>query len=191
MTTRPVSGSSACYGYEVLPETRTGDTRVVLGRVGRPFGIRGTIRLHSYTQLQEDIFHYSPWSLRQQGIWREYRILFKQRHGKGWVARLAGVGDRDQAAALQHCDIALPRSRLPPLPAGQYYWHDLSGLVVRNREAQVLGRVRQVLQTPTHALLAVTGNKHYLIPFVLGVHVLEVQMAQDCLFVDWPVSAVR
>ena len=91
---------------------------VTLGRITGLFGVRGWIKVHSYTRPPETILQYSPWGLRTpQGV-RELKLAEGQVHGRGIVARLEGCIDRDQAAVFVGADIEVAVSRMPKVERG-------------------------------------------------------------------------
>jgi 16S rRNA processing protein RimM len=161
-------------------------TTVVLGRILGPFGVKGAVRIFSYTDPRENILSYTPWTLYQHGQSQEARVLGGRWNGNNLSADLDGVTDRDQALTLRGADICVARARLPPLPPGEFYFADLAGLAVVNREGLALGRVRRVFQTGANDVLGVEdGGRERLIPFVQGVYVLGVDYAAGTLTVDW------
>src|SRR5690606_2798154 len=85
---------------------------VIIGRASGVFGVRGWIRIWSYTSPRLNIVNYSPWNLRLDGVTSRYELVEGREHGEGIVARLAGVDDRDAAAALLGADIEIGRDRL-------------------------------------------------------------------------------
>src|SRR5688500_15621833 len=105
-----------------------------MGRILAPFGVRGWIKVRPQTESTEGLLAYRTWWLAAESAWHAYRLLEGRAHGDGLVARLEGVDDRDQAALLRGWHVAVPRSELPPAPEGEYYWSDLIGLEVVNRE---------------------------------------------------------
>ncbi|MCP4696657.1 MAG: ribosome maturation factor RimM [Gammaproteobacteria bacterium] len=154
---------------------------LILGRIHGLYGVKGWVKVFSYTEPKENILNYSPWLLRRQ--MRE--VLEGRIQGKGIIARLADCADRDQATALLGAEIYVPRERFSPLEAGEYYWTDLIGLTVINREGTTLGRVQGLLETGANDVLAVLGERERLLPFVPDRVVLEVNLAQGFLKVDW------
>ena len=128
---------------------------VVLGRVAGLFGVRGWIKLFSYTDPREAVLQYKGLLLGRQGNWQAAQFAEGQRHGKSVIARLDGIDDRDQAAALVGSDIAVPRESLPAVGDGQYYWSDLAGLKVVDRDGTELGRIDYMLETGAHDVTAV------------------------------------
>ena len=102
------------------------------------------------------------------------------------VARLEGIDDRDQAAALMGADILIRRSQLPDLPEGEYYWTDLEGLQVSNLQGEQLGRVQRLFETGANAVMVVNDSRRErLIPYVSGQYVVAVDLAAGTMRVDW------
>ena len=159
---------------------------VVLGRVSGLFGVNGWVRVFSHTEPRVGIVGYAPVFLKQpQGEWRECRIEAGRAHGAGVVLKFAGCDDRDQAATLIQSDIAVRRAQLPPPAPGEYYWADLEGLRVVTLDGAELGVVSHLLATGANDVLVVKGERERLLPFVRGQVVIEVNLEQRLLRVDW------
>ncbi len=158
---------------------------ITVGRVSGLFGTRGWVRVESWTRPRENLLDYSPWWLACDGSWQAFEPLEYRRHHGGLIARLSGIADRDQAATLVRSRIAIEREQLGSAPPGEYYWVDLIGLEVVNREGQRLGTVEGLLETGAHDVLRIGGERERLVPFVSGVHVLEVDLAGRRIVVDW------
>lgn len=159
--------------------------RIVLGRVTGLFGVRGWVKVFSSTQPREGIAKYSPWQLRLGDEWRSFVVESGQSQGKGVIAKLEGVDDRDAAAALMGADIAIWREQLPAPREGEIYWADLEGLEVETVEGEVLGRVSHLLETGANDVLVVRGERERLIPFVREQVVREIDLQGGRLVVDW------
>jgi 16S rRNA processing protein RimM len=156
-----------------------------MGRVLAPYGVRGWLKVRPETEQPESLLSYRTWRLAAESGWRDYRLAEGRVHGGSiLVARLEGVVDRDQAARLQNMPIAVPRSALPPAPEGEYYWADLIGLAVVNREGVELGVVDEMFATGANDVLVVRGDRERLIPFIESV-VVEVDLRGSRLTVDW------
>lgn len=171
-----------------------GTARVLLGRIHGLFGVRGWVKIYSYTVPVENILDYPLWHVGRDDDWRPVRLVDGRRHGKGLVALLAPqnedgngepVADRDAAAAFVGCDVAVPREHLPPPPPGQHYWADLIGLRVTGRNGADLGAVDHVLDTGAHGVLVVSGERERLIPLVRGPIVEMVDLDAGRITVDW------
>ena len=157
----------------------------MLGRISGLFGVKGWVKLFSYTRPREAILEYKRWFLRQEGNWRTVEVREGKRHGKSVIARLEGVDDRDLAAALIDCDIAVSRADLPEAEEGTYYWADLEGLQVVHKDGAVLGTVSYLLETGANDVLVVEGEKERLVPFIADEVILDVDVVKGVIRVDW------
>ena len=158
---------------------------VVLGRISGLFGVRGWVKVYSYTEPREAVLDYPRWLLSGKDGWHEVTIAEGQRHGKTVVARVDGYVDRDRAAELVGAEIAVPREALPETQKGQFYWSDLEGLRVVRPDGTELGRVAYLLETGANDVMVVKGEQERLIPFVMGKVVLGVDLAAGRIDVDW------
>jgi len=158
---------------------------VIVGKISGIYGVSGWIRVHSYTRPVENIFSYSPWLIGETGSWETRELLQGRSQGKGLIARLDGLDDRDEARSLIGKDVAINREQMPELPEGEYYWCDLLGLDVINQEDMVLGKVTEIQETGANDVLIVKGERRYLIPLVIGHHVLEIDPDNRRIRVDW------
>ena len=158
---------------------------VVLGRISGVFGVRGWVRVFSYTEPREALLNYRRWLLGNAGEWRSATLAEGQRHGKTVVVRLEGCEDRDRAASLIGKELAVPRDELPAAEEGHYYWSDLEGMQVRRRNGTDLGRLASLLETGAHDVMVVKGDKERLIPFVTDKVVLDVDQEAGVITVDW------
>ena len=144
-----------------------------MGRVTAPFGVKGWFKIHALTAQPGNLRDYPVWWLGRDGEWREMRVAAAKVHGKTLVAQLEGIGDREAAVALKGIDIAVPREQLPDAADDEFYWADLIGLKVVNRESHEFGRVTRILQTGANDVLVVaSGNRNEretLIPFVAKI----------------------
>jgi 16S rRNA processing protein RimM len=158
---------------------------VVLGRIAGLFGIRGWVKVYSYTEPREAVLDYPRWLLSGRDGWREATVAEGQRHGKTIIARIDGYADRDEAAELIGAEIAVRREELPATQGGQFYWSDLEGLRVVHRDGTELGSVAYLLETGANDVMVVQGEQERLIPFVMDEVVLGVDLAEGRIDVDW------
>jgi len=157
----------------------------VLGRISGVFGVRGWVKVYSYTDPREAVLNYESWLLGHEGDWQPAKVAEGQRHGKTIVARIDGFDDRDQATTLVGDEIAVPRHELPQTDDGHYYWQDLEGLLVVRSDGTELGTVAQLLETGAHDVMVVRGDTERLIPFVNEEVVVDVDLARGVITVDW------
>lgn len=159
--------------------------RIVIGKVGGPFGIKGWVKLLSHSEPRDRILDYSPWLLKDRDGWKEWELAEGHAHGKGVIARLEGVTDRDQAMALMGAEIAVWREQLGETKPGQYFWADLVGLTVRLEAGRSLGRVEGLMATGSNDVLVVKGDRERLIPFIQDQVIKGVDLGAGIIVVDW------
>ncbi|MEY3182746.1 MAG: rRNA processing protein RimM [Pseudomonadota bacterium] len=163
---------------------------VVVGRIGRPFGVRGWVHVHSFTEVPERLFSYRDWHLKKGKSdpvptkCDAYKI-----HGVAYVAKLIDCDDRDIAATWTNAEILVPREVLPELPEGEYYWQDLIGLTVYNLSGYCFGVIEEFWETKANDILVIkqqeTG-KETLIPYVPEAYDIQVDIDKQTVTVDWP-----
>lgn len=158
---------------------------MILGQVTGLYGIKGWVKVHSYTEPREAILDYKDWLLLRDGDWQAVRIAEGKRHGKTVIARLEGVDDRDAAATYVDDEIGVPREQLPDTGRDEFYWADLEGLQVVHTDGRVLGNVAYLLATGANDVLVVQGNQEILIPFVQGEVIKDVDLAAGVINVEW------
>ena len=141
--------------------------------------------MFSYTEPREAVLQYQGLQLGQNGSWKALNIAEGRRQGKSVVARLEGLDDRDDAAALVGAEIGVLRSELPEPETGKYYWTDLEGLTVINRDGTELGIVSYMLETGAHDVMVIGGEQEVLVPFVMNEVVLSVDLEKQQIIVDW------
>jgi len=159
--------------------------RIVVGRIAGIFGVRGWLRIESHTDPKENILGYAPWQVETESGWTEARVEEGRPHGKGIVAKLDLCADRDAARFLIGCEIAVERRQLPAPETGEYYWTDLVGLSVVTRDGEVLGSVSTLMSTGANDVLVVQGERERLIPFIGNDVVLDVDLGESLITVDW------
>ena len=158
---------------------------VTLGRISGVFGVKGWLKIHSYTEPRENVVGFDAWILRRDGVDRHVTVEAGRRHGAGVVAKIEGVDDPDRAREWVGADVLVERSALPPCEPGDYYWTDLEGLEVRTVDGETLGKVDHLIATPGHDVLVLEGTPQKLIPFVLDDVIRSVDLEHGVIVADW------
>jgi 16S rRNA processing protein RimM len=129
---------------------------------------------------------YAPWFIReapQDSQWRSLQFVELRPHKDQFVAKIAGLAQREDLQAFRGAEIGVLASVLPAPEPNEYYWRDLMGLEVINLQGFSLGMVSDVMETGAHDLLVVSkGPKQRLIPFV-AQYIQAVSLAR--IEVDW------
>lgn len=160
--------------------------RILMGRIHGAFGVRGELKLESFSDPPDAIFRYRPWTLRTaQGVERELDGARGRSTAKGIVMQMPGVDDRDAAEALRGSEIFVPRSALPPPKPGQYYWVDLEGLRVVNTAGVDFGTVSHLFSTGANDVLVARGERERMIPFLEPDYIVSVDFDAGLVTVDW------
>lgn len=163
----------------------TGD-RVELGRLNGAWGVGGWVKIYSLTEPPENIFEYQPW--RTAGSPGLLHVRQWRRQGSRLVAQIAEIASRDEAEASHGTALFIDRGDLPRAEAGAWYWHDLIGLTVFNREGRNLGTVKGLLDAGVHDVLEIQRDgdqADLLVPFVPGHFVDAVDTVAGRITVDW------
>lgn len=152
---------------------------IEVGRILSPHGIKGQLKVESFCDPPERLLSFQ--SVIIDGT--EQRISGRMA-GAHALIMLEGVADRDAALRFRGKTVSVARSQLPALD-GEYYWADLEGLSVVNREGVVLGIVDHVFSNGSHPILVVRGERECMVPFAIGRHVDRVDLDAGRIDVDW------
>lgn len=163
---------------------------VTMGRVLGPRGIKGWIKIKTFTEFPDSLADFDTWWLKhpspggKDGEWRPHSVEETELVHLGFSARLQGCEDRNAAELLRGMEVALPRSALP-MDEDAIYWVDLIGLTVVNTAGEAMGTVDGLMETGANDVLVVKQDgKEQLIPYTERV-VLSVDLAAKRIEVDW------
>ena len=160
-----------------------------MGRITVPFGVKGWVKIHPYTETPASLLEYPTWWIGNDPEWETIQVEKAEVHGASIAAKLAGCEDRDAAALLRGRGIAIPREAFPAAGENEFYWADLIGLDVVNEQDESFGKVAEVFKTGANDVLVVRGrdgeaDKERLIPFLESV-VKKVDLQGRVIRVDW------
>ena len=174
---------------------------VVMGRIVAPYGVFGWLKIVPDTEAFDGLFDYDTWWLGKGDDWREMVVETAKTHNDVLVVKLKGIDDRDAALACKGKQIAVPREQLPEAEEDEYYWSDLIGVRVKNKQGIDFGLIVDVFETGANDVIAVRADavnqeasadksvakekpQERLLPFIDAV-VLEVDIAAKTMLVDW------
>ena len=169
---------------------------IEVGRIADAWGVKGWFKALPHSADPEALFSSKKWFLlpAEKGPKTFFgvgllAISEARTHAGTVVASAQGVDDRDGAEALRGARIFVARSSFPTPAADEYYWVDLIGLDVVNREGIALGVVRELLATGLQTVMVLSfqqENKSMerMIPFV-AVYIDQVDLAARRIVVDW------
>jgi 16S rRNA processing protein RimM len=161
---------------------------VELGRLGAPYGLKGWLHVESWTDPPERLLEHRDWALRlPSGARLASHVEEGRAHGDGLAARLRGIDDREQAAALTGAVVEVERAALPPTGEREHYRADLIGFEVKNLEGASLGVVSHFVEAPRGAVMVSKergGREHWVL--AVPKHLRRVDSAARTILVDWP-----
>jgi len=159
--------------------------QINVGRISGVFGVKGWVKVFSFTDSRENILNYSPWLLKKDSETRTVTVIDGKLQGKAVVAQLDGVNDRDQAASFMGWDIFITPDQLPKVEKDEYYWSDLIGLNVETNLGVQLGIVDSLLETGANDVVIVKGERERVIPFLQGQTIINIDLDAGRMVVDW------
>ncbi|UVE16763.1 ribosome maturation factor RimM [Pseudomonas sp. LS44] len=166
------------------------DDLIVIGKIFSVHGVRGEVKVYSFTDPIDNLLDYRHWTLRRDGEVRQVELLKGRAQNKFLVAKLKGFDDRDLAQALAGFEVCVSSSLLPQLTNGEYYWYQLEGLKVIDQAGQLLGRIDHLLETGANDVMVVKpctdslDDRERLLPYTAQC-VLSIDLAADEMRVDW------
>lgn len=165
-----------------------GRQMIALGRIIGVHGVKGWVKIHSDCRPREGIFDYAEFSATRNQQLPATTLHLSDGHvqGKGLVAKFNEANTRDEAMALIGQTLSVSREALPELEDDAFYWADIIGLEVVNRENVALGTVIDIFETGANDVIIVKhANKEILIPFVVGQYIDAADFETNQLHVDW------
>ncbi len=164
---------------------------LIVGKITAVYGVKGWVKIYSFTDPMENVFNYEPWLLKIDGVLKPVQVEASKRHGKGLIAKLAGVDDRDIAQNYCGKEISVAAAQLPDLEEGEYYWSQLQNLSVYTESGQLLGKVVRLMETGSNDVLVIKGNadsidlKERLLPYLPDQVIKEINLETGTMRVDW------
>ncbi|HXF83021.1 MAG TPA: ribosome maturation factor RimM [bacterium] len=155
---------------------------VVVGRVIRPHGVRGEMRVAPDTDFPERLTMLGQAVLIVEERTEPVRIEAVRRAGDAVLVKIAGIDTPEAAARWRGAALAVPRELAAPLPAGRHYVGEVLGLRVETEDGDALGTVAEILRTPAHDVYVVRGAREILIPAIASV-VLRIDPAAGRIIV--------
>jgi 16S rRNA processing protein RimM len=171
---------------------------VIVGKFGRPQGLKGLIRVISFTAPSDNILQYPDWSIQKKGtIWQPVKRLDERVTPQRILTQIDGYTTREAISELTNVEIAVPGQALPPLNAETYYWHELIGMRVIHHTGVSMGIVDSVMETGSNDVLVVIHSpdnvdghdaqpsKRRLIPYLLDDVIQKINKQSREITVCW------
>lgn len=158
---------------------------VSVGKISGFFGVKGWVKVFSFTDPRDNILTYSPWILKKGTEEKTIAVKDGQLQGKTIVAQLDGINDRDQAASLMGWEVLIRHEQLPAPAEGEYYWSELVGLDVETVDGVYLGKIDSLLETGANDVIVVKGDRERAIPFLVDQVIVNIDLDAGKMIVDW------
>lgn len=162
---------------------------VTVGRAGSVFGVKGWVKIQSFTEPHDNILNYAPWRLKTRHGVKSFEVDEVQVRGQDILVHFKGLDDRDEVRKFLPADVAVDKAQFDTLEDGDFYWHQLIGMqVVSDFDGKQypFGKVTKLLETGANDVLVVRGDdKERLIPYVPEIYIKQVNTADGVIQVEW------
>ena len=164
------------------------DKNVFVGKISSPHGIKGWVKVISYTDPLENILSYKEWFLPFEEGNKSFSIEDSRIQGKKIIAKLDGIEDRDSAEDLKNKEILVSRLEFPKLEKNTFYWNDLVDLSVMDKKGKQLGKVDSLFETGSNDVLVIVNEnkERFLVPFIMDEVIKKVDLAKEFISIEWP-----
>ncbi|OUU78575.1 MAG: hypothetical protein CBC38_06865 [Gammaproteobacteria bacterium TMED78] len=161
---------------------------LVIGRVSNHYGIKGWVKIFSYSDPINNIINYKDWFFLINDKLVKYQIIEGKEQNKKIIVKIKNIENREDAEHLIGKDIYIDRASLQVLGNDQFYWNDLEGLEVYTDNDSYLGKVKCLFATGSNDVIVVDGKSEYLIPYLFGDTVIDVNLKKGLITVNWDVD---
>lgn len=165
------------------------DRKIILGKLGKPHGLKGFLYLHYYGENPSSLLDYIEVFIDESSIGRIDKVInLKNRV----TVCISGIDNRNKAESLRDKDIYVNEKQLPQLDNGEFYHYQLEGLSVVNNEGEILGCIDNVMGTGANDVLVVKPSEkslddlERLIPYLKDDVVESINIEENIMIVEWP-----
>lgn len=162
--------------------------KVLVGVIGKPYGVKGWVKVNSYTEPVSNILAYQPWYIEAPGKTSPLtliEIMDSRLHGQHILVLFKNSTTPESVCRYTNCKIYVDRGKFFPLAEQEYYWADLEGLKVYTCENTYLGIIQAIFATGANDVLVITDKKRHLIPFLLNKTIKSIDLESKTMIVDW------
>ncbi|AAO89995.1 ribosome maturation factor RimM [Coxiella burnetii] len=159
--------------------------KVIIGRLARPYGLRGWIKVVSFTHPIDNLLNHPTWQIQHNNEWQPLKLQAGKLHEPFLVVKLENIDDPETAKHYTNDLIAIERGALGALKEGDYYWTDLIGLAVVNTHGIELGTVDSLIETGSNDVLVVRSKeRERLIPYT-SYTIQSIDLEKKIIVVEW------
>lgn len=163
---------------------------MLIGKVGKPYGILGWVTVFSFAEEKEKIFTYLPWFFFKENTWNYIIVEDWKKYKNNFIIRIKGISDRSIIKNFTNSSIMISKNTLPELKKNNYYWHDIINCQVFNMENNYLGQVKNIIRTKNNDILIIKNSiqvfkKNILIPFIENKIIKNININDKLIIVQW------
>ena len=168
---------------------RSDDRKILLGKLGKPHGVKGFLYFHYYGESLKSLLSYEFLYLEDSSQIKLERFFEKSNR---LIVKFQNYNDRDSIESFRDKEVFIPESKLPELEDGEVYLYQLQGLIVKNLNDTILGEIKGSMGTKSNEVLIVHGykesidDKERLIPYIKQEFIKEISLEENYIIVDWP-----
>ncbi len=164
------------------------DSFVLIGKIDGVYGVKGFLKVYSYTQPRTEILNWPNWYLKRNDAYTlaDIESVQSHRNGASVLLKLKNVETPEAGLLYSGVEIYLPEQDFTKLDTGDYYWHELIGMSVINQHGVHLGEVVKLMETGANDVLVVQGAQKYLIPYRKPIIVTAIE--HNKIHVNWEVD---
>ena len=161
--------------------------KILVGKISNPHGIKGWVKVISFTDPIENILSYKKWTISDNQTEKTYCLEDSRIQGNKIVIKLEGVNNRDDADLLKNLQIEINRSDLPKLEENSYYWEDLVDFNVIDIKGMHVGKVDSLFRTGSNDVLVIINEtkERLLVPFIMEEVIKYVDLDKELISIDW------
>ena len=161
--------------------------KILVGKISNPHGIKGWVKVISFTDPIENILSYKKWTISDNETEKTYCLEDSRIQGNKIVIKLEGVNNRDDADLLKNLQIEINRSDLPKLEENSYYWEDLVDFNVIDIKGMHVGKVDSLFRTGSNDVLVIINEtkQRLLVPFIMEEVIKYVDLDKELISIDW------
>jgi len=165
----------------------TSGKKILVGKISNPHGIKGWVKVISFTDPIENILSYKKWTISDNQTEKTYCLEDSRIQGNKIVIKLEGVNNRDDAELLKNLQIEVNRSDLPKLDENSYYWEDLVDFNVIDINGMHVGKVDSLFRTGSNDVLVIINEtkQRLLVPFIMEEVIKYVDLDKELISIDW------
>ena len=167
---------------------RSSDRKILLGKLGKPHGVKGFLYIHYYGEDPNKLYDYEGLLLDDGTLVKVDKLLLQKDRV---ILKFLETNSRNDAEKLRDKELFIKEDSLPVLENNQAYYFELEGLNVKNLDNVDLGRVKEILETNANDVLVIeptkssVDEKERLVPYVKDNVVKEINKIDKTILIDW------